>query len=263
MRKAARWSLVVGVAAALLVALPWALWSSLTHQPKFYQAAAKLPRATIRAEARHFAAQSLQLRNDIANEPNWEAAFTDREVNAWLAEDLVRHFAAELPREVHEPRVSFEADRVVLAFGLDQGPIRSMIWVVARVKVVGDNTVALTLEKIRAGVVPISAESLVARIDAAARDRGLDIRWSAEGNSPVATLGYETDPERSGVVLERIRIEPGAIRLAGRSNKGKGRLAMPILPGRKFLQSRFPSRKVQRVHGPTGPDARNSALPAS
>src|SRR5206468_2359420 len=81
---------------------------------------------------KRFVAQSLQLRNDICNEPTWMAVFTDQEVNAWLAEDLVTEFADQLPPEVHEPRVMFELDRVTLAFELDQGPVRSVIWVVAR-----------------------------------------------------------------------------------------------------------------------------------
>ena len=71
--------------------------------------------------AKKFVAQSLQLRNDICNEPNWEAVFTDQEVNAWLAEDLVTYFADRLPPEVNEPRVLFEPDRIILAFQLRQG----------------------------------------------------------------------------------------------------------------------------------------------
>ena len=55
------------------------------------------------AKAKRFGANSLQLRNDIANEPTWEAVFSDREVNAWLAEELVTHFADQLPPEVHDP----------------------------------------------------------------------------------------------------------------------------------------------------------------
>ena len=68
----------------------------------------RLPATSATVKAKRFVAQSLQLRNDICNEPTWEAVFTDQEVNAWLAEDLVTHFADQLPPEVHEPRVVFE-----------------------------------------------------------------------------------------------------------------------------------------------------------
>ena len=76
-----------------------------------------VPRDQREAKAKHFVASSLQLRNDITNERDWQAVFTDGEVNAWLAEDLVTTFADQIPAEVHEPRVAFEPDRITLAFG--------------------------------------------------------------------------------------------------------------------------------------------------
>src|SRR5947209_10239084 len=105
----------------------------------------RLPRDERAVKARRFMAQSLQLRNDINNEPTWEAVFTDQEVNAWLAEDLVTHFADQLPPEVHEPRIVFDADRVTLAFQVDQGPFSSVIWVVPRPRVAAPTVLARTL----------------------------------------------------------------------------------------------------------------------
>src|SRR5262245_9439336 len=70
-------------------AVPVTIWVSLTHRPQFYRAMVQVPREQQEAKARRFVAQSLQRRNDIINEPTWEAIFTDQEVNAWLAKDLV------------------------------------------------------------------------------------------------------------------------------------------------------------------------------
>src|SRR5947209_18018934 len=105
----------------------------------------RLPRDERAVKARRFMAQSLQLRNDICNEPTWEAVFSDQEVNAWLAEDLVTEFADQLPPEVREPRVVFELDRVTLAFELNQGAVDSVIWVVARPRIPEPNVLELTL----------------------------------------------------------------------------------------------------------------------
>src|SRR5262249_39101425 len=113
MRKQKKW-LWIGVAVAILAATPAAIWLSLTHQPSYYRAMVRRSREQREGKARKFVAQGLQLRNDICNEPTWEAVFSDEEVNAWLAEDLVSHFADTLPPEVHEPRVLFELDRIVL-----------------------------------------------------------------------------------------------------------------------------------------------------
>ena len=185
--------ILAGLVASPLLVVPAAIWLSLTHQPTFYRALTDVPRDQREAKARRFVASSLQLRNDISNERDWQAVFTDQEVNAWLADDLVTHFADQIPPEIHEPRVAFGVDRITLAFQLDRGPIRSVIWVVAQARVPEDNVLALTLEKIRAGVIPISAERLIGPITDQAREHGLDVKWTREGGLPVALIRYKPD----------------------------------------------------------------------
>ncbi len=227
-----------------LACLPAIAWLSLTHEPSFYREMVKKPRGDHGQGARRFVAQSLQLRNDIVNEPNWDAVFSDDEVNSWLAEDLVTHFADQLPPEVHEPRVRFEMDRVTLAFGLDQGPVRSVIWVVARPHVAGPNVVELTFEKIMAGVLPVPAEKILDRITQHAQAQGLDVHWKREGGFPVVTIRYSPNDGRKDVTLERVDVRDGQIRIAGRSDRTRGVVRRPTLPTRKILQLRFPRRKI-------------------
>ena len=244
----------LGLALVVLAGIPFLLWISLTHKPKFYQQLVEVQAGEdLQAEAKQFVAQSLQLRNDIANEPNWEAIFSDREVNAWLAEDLVKHFADQLPPEVHDPRIAFEADRVTLAFGLDQGPVRSIIWVVAQARVPEDNVVSLTLEKIRAGALPVPAERIMQNLTYQARKNGLDVTWTTEAGLPVVTIRYKADKVRTDVVLERVSVRQGQIRLSGRSNRATA--AAPSLPRGETLQRNFPKRKNQTVEPPPAVEA--------
>ena len=262
-----------GVAVLTVAGVALGFWASITHTPSFYRTLVDRPRGGQEEEAKNFVKQSLQLRNDIANEPTWEAVFTDTEVNAWLAEDLVKHFADQLPPEVHEPRIAFEAGRITLAFQLDQGPVRSVIWVVARARIPEDNVVALTLEKIRAGALPVPPDRIVPTLTDQARKNGLEITWTKDGDLPVATIRYRGN-RRDDVVLERVHIREGQIRLNGRSNRQTA--AAPTLPSRQSLQDNFPSRKTQNViEPPPAPEAegipgqvppaedRNSATPSS
>lgn len=231
-----------GVALGSLLALPLAGWLALTHQPSYYRQMVRLPRDQREVKAKHFVAQSLQLRNDIVNEPTWEAVFSDQEVNAWLAEDLVTHFADQLPPEVHDPRVLFELNRVILAFQLDKGGISSVITVVARPRVPAENTVELTLEKIRAGILPVPADNVLDRIIDHARRRGVDVQWQRREGYPVVVLRYTPSLAREDVQLEELEIRFGQIRLAGRSDRTKGAFSGPRLPSRRVLQSTFPRR---------------------
>jgi hypothetical protein len=231
-----------GAIAGCILTVPVGVWLALTYQPSYYRDMVRLPQAQREVKAKHFVAQSLQLRNDIVNEPTWEAVFSDQEVNAWLAEELVTHFADQLPPEVHDPRVLFELNRVILAFQLDKGGIQSVITVVARPHVPSENTVELTLEKIRAGILPVPADNVLDRIIEHARVRGVDVQWQRRDGYPVVVLRYRPNLAREDVQLEELEIRAGQIRLAGRSDRTRGAFSLPRLPSRRVLQSTFPRR---------------------
>jgi hypothetical protein len=263
MRKMSKRVLVVGTTVvAVLAAVPALVWLSLTHQPQFYRSMVAVPHDQSEANAKRFVSQSLQLRNDIANEPAWEAVFTDAEVNAWLAEDLVKHFADQLPPEVHEPRVMFELDRVTLAFELDQGPVRSVIWVVALPRVPEENVLELTFEKIRAGMLPVPPDKVLDRIVAVARAHGVDVTRQRDGEYPVVTFRYTPHAGRDDIKLERVQILKGEIHFAGRSDGKRGLVSSPTLPTRQVLQSKFPRRTTQ-PGAPPVETARRTAGPTS
>ena len=103
------------------VTIPSAIWFSLTYQPSYYRAIVSLPREQSEREPSISSPRACNCATISAMSPLWEAVFSDQEVNAWLAEDLVTHFADQLPPEVHDPRVLFETNRVILAFQLEKG----------------------------------------------------------------------------------------------------------------------------------------------
>jgi hypothetical protein len=264
MHKTTKRLLWFGVCLGFLAAIPAAIWFSLTYQPSYYRNIVHLTRQQRAGQAKKFVAQSLQLRNDICNEPNWEAVFTDQEVNAWLAEDLVTHFLDQLPPEINEPRLLFELDRVTLAFQLRQRGVESVITVVARPRVPEGNTVELTLEKIRAGILPVPADNVLDRIIDYARMHGVDVEWTRKDGYPVVVMRYTPNIEREDVQLEELQIRAGQIRLAGRSDRARGAFHRPILPSRKVLQLKFPIRKIQDVAPMESvPDEQRSTTPTS
>lgn len=231
----------------LLACLPLGLRECLRYQPDFYRERVAMPPELRKANAQQFASQSMQLRNDIMNETNWEASFTDEEVNAWLAQDLVQHFADQIPSGVSEPRVAFEPDRAILAFQLDQGALRSVVWAVVGIQVTAPNELALTLEKVRAGMMPVPIDNLLDRITTHVRARGVEIEWDRSGPHPVAKVKYQPTLTRKDIRLEQLQFLQGRVRLSGRSERRRDgeRTAMLRLPGRDALRAQFPNRKRQ------------------
>lgn len=254
MRKALRRLAIAAALALPVLGVPIGVYCALTYEPSFYRDQASMPPRRRQAEADRFVAQSLQLRNDIANEEQWEAVFTDDEVNAWLVSELVAHLGDRLPPSVRDPVIAFDLDRVTFAFKVDRGPFRTLVWVVARARVAADHSVALRLDKIRAGAMPIAADELVGPITTHARALGLDIRWEEEEGQPVAFIGYSPTPGRRDVVLERLQLVEGQIYISGRSRPSAGRVTGLSLPSRQVLRSTFPrNRNTQPARGSSGP----------
>lgn len=245
-RPTKRWLLAVALGCvAVLATGAFVVWSGLNYQPEFYAQDTAIPAHMRQDRAEKFLSQSLQLRNDIANEARWEAAFTDEEVNAWLAKDLVESFADQLPAGVSEPRVRFETDRVTVAFRYRDGLLNSIFWAVIQISVPRDNELRLTIEKIQAGAFPIPIDEFLERMTQHARSRGLEIQWGEEDGLRVATVHYTTAANRRDVVLERVHLSPGLLRLSGRSDKNVKVAVAPRLPGRESIQSRFSKRQSQ------------------
>ena len=138
-----------------------------------------------------------------------------------------------------------------------------MIWVVAQARVPEDNVLALTLEKIRAGVIPISADRVIGPITEQAREHGLDVRWTRERGLPVALIRYKPDRGRSDIVLETPEHPPGPDPpLRPLRPRSRGPLVHPTLPTRRVLQLNFPRRNSQ-LRRSSSPTLRSSTDPTS
>lgn len=227
------WSLAV---LSLLGVTGLGVWLSLTYRPAYYSDMVDLAPSKREQNAKQFVASSLQLSNDIRNERSWEAVFSDQEVNAWLAQDLLTHFAEHLPSEVREPRVIFETDRIVLAFQYKQHGLDTVITVMARPRVPLNNAVELTIESVRAGILPVYSDGVLDKIIGHARSRGIDVSWKRHDGYPLITLFYSPSLQREDVRLENLQIRGGQLRLVGRSEKAKDEIRSTKLPSNQIIK---------------------------
>ena len=115
-----------------------------------------------------------------------------------------------------------------------------------------ENVIALELESVKAGLVPVSAERVLDRLAEHARARGIDIDWKTEGGVKTAYARYESAFSRNDVVLENVVLAEGQIRLSGRSDRSRGVVESASAPtqGRfspRFRSSERPNRQADIV----------------
>ncbi|MHB1424493.1 MAG: hypothetical protein ACYC3I_15085 [Gemmataceae bacterium] len=200
------------------------LWLLVRYEPNIYLQAAVPP-----GEQRHQLSERcwnelMQLYNSVANaeEPDpWGHRFTDSEINSYLAEHFVQSHLNEhlLPEGISEPRILIETDKIRVAFRYGTGLWSTVVSIDLRLWLVkGEpNVVALKLIGFHAGALPISAQSLLESITKTCQDNGIGVDWYRDDGAPVALLRFQVEQPHPTLELETIKLEPGAIRIEGRT----------------------------------------------
>jgi hypothetical protein len=215
-----RKSILVAVISVALVAggALASLYALLGHEPEFYRRAAVDAGLDRRAEAGTFQSDAFDLvQNRIPHDPEWQARFTDRQINSWLAEGLAN--IADLPPEISEPRVTFEEGKILIAFRYGRAGWESVVSVEARAWVSPrePNVVCLEIERLRAGALPMGSKVLEDALTEHARSQNIDVQWYRRDTHPVALLRFQADRRDPTFQLQRLDIQIGAIHLKGRS----------------------------------------------
>src|SRR5262245_19292437 len=128
-----RKSILLGLAlVALLAGLASAAVFLLRCEPRFYRAAEQPAGEARRQRSAEFSNDSMGLVNDILNDfieignpgrSAWQWPFTAEQINSYFSEDFVRSGLAEkiLPKNLREPRVAIDQDRLRLGFRYGHG----------------------------------------------------------------------------------------------------------------------------------------------
>ncbi len=221
-----RRSLLLGLAilAATLTLVVGGLLLLLYREPDFYHARA-LPAGRERQKnSQDFLARSSRLYDGIKYARRWDEHFTEAQINSFFDEDFVRSGFSErmLPEHVSQPRVSISDDEIRLAFryGLNAW-CSTVVSLDFRVKLANaePNCIAVELEGLHAGSLPISVQSMLDRISEVARRSDIEVAWyrnPTSGNA-VAVLRFQANQARPTVLLDRLELNQGEIVIGGRS----------------------------------------------
>jgi hypothetical protein len=197
-----RKSVLFGIGVGLLVvSVGTVLTLLLVHEPAVY-ARANQPEGEERKHlSGHFNSEFLRLYDGIRNDPTWYATFDEKSINSYFEEDFIHTGIAKsvLPEGVSAPRVAIEPDKIRLAFRYNIGPWNTIITIDMRVWLANKrepNVIALELQGLHAGSLPIAAQSLLEQISETARQNGIKVIWYRYQGNPVALLKFQATGNR-------------------------------------------------------------------
>jgi hypothetical protein len=166
-----------------------------------------------------------------SGQQGFDAEFTAREINSYFQEHFVTSGLAALvlPHGMSQPRVAIEPDKIRLAFRYGHGPWSTLISIDMRVWLASreHNIVALELQGLWAGALPISVQSLLERVSDTVRQQNIEVTWYRHEGNPVALLRFQSQPT---IHLQRLEVRDGAIRIHG-SSAGLAASMSPPEPG--------------------------------
>jgi hypothetical protein len=199
---------VVCTAATVLVLL-------VRHVPGFYRRAAVPPGPARVAHSKAFQAECAYLYNSIHAQKKWTAVFTESQINSYFEEHfiLTKNHEVYLSPGLSAPRVALESDRIRLAFRYGKGSWSTIISVNLRVWLPKKepNVIALELQGLHAGSLPISSQSLLDHISEICQRQSIDVKWHRYKGNPVALLRFPSNPYRPTVQLSQLELRPGML----------------------------------------------------
>lgn len=210
-------ALLLGGVAAVVIGLVYLA----RQEPSWYTQSA-VPAGTLRTQlSKDFTKEFFDLKSAAESEKEWGADFTQDQLNSFLAEGLCQSGLDSrlLPEQVSDPRVAFDQDLIRLGFRYGSGLWSTVVTLDLRVWLpAGEpNVVALEIESFRAGLLPVSAQSLLERIEEKAIENNIGLTWYRNNGNPVAVLRFNEDSPHTTIQFQAVQLKPGSLRVKGRT----------------------------------------------
>ena len=190
----------------------WAVW----QEPEFYAQAMQDSDDPVaqKKRAKQFVQRTMRLVEDIRHADQWSEEFSQEQVNSWLAEDLHRKYEDIVPRGVNDPRVQFLPGIVQIGFRYKRSDWQGIVSLNVKPCVPGDNQLALEIESVRAGLLPIPLDLVIESVLKRFRKRGWTVEWKQAHGNDVLLIGIDrssANPQR----LQSVQVTQGELRIAG------------------------------------------------
>lgn len=222
MRRRALVRTLASLALLLIVGLGLLGWL-LHREPASYRKITVPEGPERRKLSGEFSSNVLHLIDSVGSSQDnpWVQEFTADQMNSYFAEDFVRVKPFRLPEGVNSPRVAIKPGHLQLAFRYGEGLFSSVVTVDLNMWLVANepNMVAIELEGLHAGALPVSMQSVLEQIAENARLHNIEVNWYRHDDKPVALVRFQPDRPNPTVLLQRLEIQDGRIIVAGKATE--------------------------------------------
>jgi hypothetical protein len=221
-----RKSVLFGLGVALFLAgVGTVLVLLFLHEPAVYARSSQPEGKDRQMLSGQFNSEFLQLYEGIRRDATWNATFTEKSINSYLEEDFIQTGVSKsvLPEGISAPRVAIEPDKFRLAFRYNFGPWNTIISIDMRMWLATKrepNVIALELQSLHAGSLPIAAQSLLEQISGTARQNGIEVIWYRYHGNPVALLKFQANEPHPTIQFLNLKLDSGRLVITGRSIDG-------------------------------------------
>ncbi len=205
-------AVVVGL---LAMALGVAYYSVQQVQP-FYAQALRIQPEVLERGGRELESRATALYSDAKQVGRWQALFTAEQINGWLATQLVEFSGTQLPPNIRDPRVAITPGVLTLGFRTKANGIDMVVSAAAHVSMTEDGNVAIRLDSVRAGALPLPALQFADELASACRNLKLPIRWTRDQGKPVALVDLH---ELDSLYVDDVQLDAGQLYVAGHTEK--------------------------------------------
>ena len=211
------WSLlaVVGLAVVVLVGLYFAV----EHEPQFYREQAAVDPVERQRASDELLAKTAAATSTARREGEWSIELTDEQINGWLAVTLPQQEQFHLPELIREPRVQFQAGRIIIASRVVERGVEAVLSLECEPTLVEPNELVLRVRSFKCGAVPLPTQRLLDLIGDQINDAGAPVKWSQQEGDPVARVALPAFTIDGGRAfrIEAIELKPGSIRLSAQA----------------------------------------------
>jgi hypothetical protein len=214
----------LGLIFVVLAVVVSVLTFMVKHVPEYYQQLALADTPERREKSGECVSRMSDLINDIENgEAKWGIEFTPEQLNSFFQQDFLTSLGAEgyLPPGMSDPRISIEDDRLKIGIRYGEGFWSTIITVEVRLWLVANETnmIALEINELKAGGMPLSPNVLLDQVTEAVRNANMTLTWYRHDGKPVAIIQYQADQLVPTLVLQRLECVDGKLAIAGSSTE--------------------------------------------